>query len=79
MAIGAGLVLGHRYIMRQLREGIRERLEKPLYRDMWEASQRSSPRWMRGEGFLLWFWFLTVLAAGVVIFYCGLKLVIDAV
>ena len=79
IAIGAGLVLGHRYILRQWLEAQREQLEKPLYRAMWEASQRWSPRWMRGEGYARFVGTLWLLAAGGAIFYYGVKLVLRAV
>ncbi len=79
LAIGMGLLLGHRYILRQWLDGHRERLEKPFYRAMWEGSQRISPRWMRGEGYMRFVGTAWLLAVGAAFVYYGAKLVLRAV
>jgi hypothetical protein len=79
IALGAGLILGHRYIQRQMWEAQKEHMKKPLLGAMWEASQRQSPRWMRGERYPRYLTRVWLLGAGCAFVYYGVKLVLRAV
>jgi hypothetical protein len=52
LVLGTGLLLGHFSIARAFLERSREEREKPLTGAVWDYSQRSMPRWLRGERLL---------------------------
>jgi len=79
IAIGAGLLLGHRYILRQWLDARRQRLERPLYRAIQDAAERWSPSWMHGEGYFRFVWTVWLLAVGAAFVFYGVKLVLRAV
>jgi len=79
IAIGGGLLLGHRYIVRQWLDARRERVEQPFYRALSELPRWWNPGWIRGEGYARFVCTVWLLVSGGAIFSYGVKLVLRAV
>jgi uncharacterized membrane protein len=79
VALGVGLLLGHRYVDRQMAEAAEERLERwPLLRQIQEAAKRQSPRWLTSDGFTRGYNRFSLVLVGIVLAGIGIKLIVRA-